>query len=378
MTTAARWRARARRAWPVAKYVIGLALAAIAFDQLAGHDSELAEAPTALSQLRWGWALAAVVAEAGSFLALVQVQRRLLAAGRVDVPAGPMAAITVAANSIANSLPGGSVFAPIFSFRQFRRWGADQAVAGWSVLATLVVGSVTLTVVAASGALVAGADGASLDLVAPIVGVLILALAAGALFAHERALEWTVAAVVRLSRRLTGRPRDKVAARIDGIMVRLRVVHLSPGQVAGVLWWGLANWVLDCSCLALSFLAVGAGVPWKGLLLAYGAGQLAANLPITPGGLGVVEGSLTIAIVAFGGATTSTVLAVLLYRVISFWLTLPLGWGAWAWLAWFGRRRLPVSVPASSADAPASGTDGDAPSGGLPGSGGEESPRMTR
>jgi len=37
---------------------------------------------------------------------------------------------------------------------------------------------------------------------------------------------------------------------------------------------------------------------WKGLLLAYGAGQLAADLPITPGGLGVVEGSLTIALVA--------------------------------------------------------------------------------
>ena len=35
---------------------------------------------------------------------------------------------------------------------------------------------------------------------------------------------------------------------------------------------------------AFSFLAVGAGIPWKGLLLAYGAGQLAATLPIVPGG----------------------------------------------------------------------------------------------
>jgi hypothetical protein len=31
--------------------------------------------------------------------------------------------------------------------------------------------------------------------------------------------------------------------------------------------------------------------------------------------------------------------AVLLYRVFSFWLTLPTGWGAWAWLAWTGRSR---------------------------------------
>ena len=52
----------------------------------------------------------------------------------------------------------------------------------------------------------------------------------------------------------------------------------------------------------------------------------------------MVEGSLTIAIVAFGGAVPATVVAVLLYRILSFWLLLPIGWGAWAWLAWPSRR----------------------------------------
>jgi uncharacterized membrane protein YbhN (UPF0104 family) len=56
-------------------------------------------------------------------------------------------------------------------------------------------------------------------------------------------------------------------------------------------------------------------------------------------GLGVVEGSLTIAIVAYDGSAPSTVPAVLLYRVLSFWLALLVGWGAWAWLAWIGRSR---------------------------------------
>jgi putative heme transporter len=365
------WRARVRRVWPVAKYIVGLGLAALAFYQLTGHQSELSETTVALGHLRWAWVLLGVVAEVGSFLAFALLQRKMLKAGRVDVAIGQMAAITMAANAITNSIPAGSAVAPVYSFRQYRQRGADQALAGWSVVAAFVAESVTLAVVAAAGVSIAGAEGASLDLVGVTVTVLILAVAMGVVFVQKRALVWTVSAVLRLCQRLTGWPRGELANRIDRIILRLTVVQLSPGQMAGALRLALANWLLDCSCLALCFLAVGAGVPWKGLLLAYGAGQLAANLPITPGGLGVVEGSLTIALVAFGGAAPSTVVAVLLYRVLSFWLALPVGWGAWAWLAWIGRRRpWPMSAAADDADRPVSpgppGTDADGAAVGHP------------
>ena len=57
-----------------------------------------------------------------------------------------------------------------------------------------------------------------------------------------------------------------------------------------------------------------------------------------PGGLGVVEGSLTIALVAYGGQKEATVAAVVLYRLISFWGLLGVGWAAWAVLAYQTRR----------------------------------------
>ena len=371
MRDVAPWRARVRRVWPVAKFIIGLGLAALAFYQLIGHKTELSEATVALGHLRWAWVVLGVVAEGGSFLMFALLQRMMLRAGGVNVAIGPIAAITMAANAITNSIPAGSAIAPVYSFRQYRQRGADQALAGWSVVAAFVAESVTLAVVAAVGVSIAGAEGASLDLVGVTVTVLILAIAMGVVFVQKRALVWTVSAALHLFQRLTGWPRGELAHHIDRIILRLTVVRLSPGQMVGALRLALANWLLDCGCLALSFLAVGAPVPWKGLLLAYGAGQLAANLPITPGGLGVVEGSLTIALVAYGGAAPSTVVAVLLYRVLSFWLALPVGWGAWAWLAWIGRRRpWPRSAADEDADQPVSpgppGTDADGVAAGHP------------
>ncbi len=353
----------------MAKYVIGLLLAALVFDQITDQKGELAGAGDALSHLHHGWVVLGAVAEAGSLLAFAILVHRLLLAGQVDVPVGPMAAITLAANAITDSLPAGPVIATVYSFRQFERRGADRAVAGWSLVAAFVVTSMTLAVVAALGALVAGAEGASLDLVGIIVVVLLVTLIMGAIFFQKQALIRTVSAATRLCRKVTGRPR---ADRIDRILLRLTAVELSGRHLAEFLGWGLANWLLDCGCLATSFMAVGVTVPWKGLLLAYGAGQLAANLPITPGGLGVVEGSITIAIVAYGGAEPSTVEAVLLYRILSFWLVLLAGWGAWAGLAWSGRRRLlRVLVPAGHVDPSTVGTGGSLAGGGHPGDEGD-------
>jgi len=251
---------------------------------------------------------------------------------------GRATAVTLASTAIANSMPAGPLVSSVYAFRQYRRRGADNALAGWTLGALFVSASVTLAVVAAAGLAIAGAEGAGLDLIGVTVGVLVAALALGVLFVQRRAIVWVVTGTVRTSKRWFRWPRDDVGARIDSIVIRLTTVSLTAKGLCVVAGWGVANWILDCGCLALSFVALGVGVPWKGLLLAYGAGQLAANLPITPGGLGVVEGSLTIALVAFGGSETSTVAAVVLYRILSFWIELPVGWGTWAVVAWFDRR----------------------------------------
>jgi uncharacterized protein (TIRG00374 family) len=332
-------RRRFGRAWPWIKYLGGIALGALALWAVAGQRGELSGASRYLAHLHWQWLVVAAVLELGSFVAFALVQRRLLSAGGVNISLGRLTSVTLASTAMANSMPGGPLVSLVYAFRQYRRRGADGALAGWTLGAVFVCASVTLAVVAAAGVAVAGAEGAGLDLLGVTAGVLVAALALGVLFVQRGVIVWMVTGTMRTSKRWLRWPGGEVEERIDRIVLRLTTVTLSGTGLAKVAGWGAANWILDCGCLALSFVALGVGVPWKGLLLAYGAGQLAANLPITPGGLGVVEGSLTVALVEFGGSkSASTIAVVLLYRILSFWIELPVGWGTWAVLAWFDRR----------------------------------------
>jgi uncharacterized protein (TIRG00374 family) len=294
--------------------------------------------------VRWWWVLIAFGAEVISYLSYAALQRRLLAVGNVRIPLAPMTGISLAGNAIQNSLPGGIVFYAAYLFRQYRRFGADDVLAGWTLIAVNALSFVTLSALAAVGLGLALGAGSALDLVEVILGIVMAAAIIVLVWAERYRLIPHMARGVRLSQRLTRRPSPDRSAEaiIEGWLTRVSAI--SPNKTDWV--WSaalsLGNWVADCACLAICFLAVGAGVPWRGLLLAYGAGQLAAVLPITPGGLGVVEGSLTVALVTFGGAQDSTVAAVLLYRLISFWLLLPVGWASWSALALVGRSRRPL------------------------------------
>jgi hypothetical protein len=334
---------RARRrlpgwAWPVTKYVLGIAILALAVWVLASHSNELSGLSTDLAHLNWWWVPPAVLVEVGSFVSFATMQRTLLRRGGLVAPRVPMVEMSFAAQAIANSLPGGSAVSAVYGFRWFRRFGADVTLATWALAGTLVASVVSLSLVATGGLALATGEGASLDLVPVIIGAFILTLAVGALFIFERPLFRAVSWAVTASRAVIGRPRGDVEEQIRLIMGWVTAVRLGWRQVVAVLSWGTSNWLLDCACFAMMFEAVHAPIPWKGLLLAYGAGQLAATLPITPGGLGAVEGSITIALVAFGGAQEGTVDAVLMYRLISFWLILVIGWASWSVLAIQTRR----------------------------------------
>jgi hypothetical protein len=315
-------------AWAIIRVLGGLALAGFAAWAVTGRKGELAGAASYLEHMDWVWLVVAIVLEIGSIVAYGALQRQILLSGDLDLGLPRSTAITLAYNSLTNSLPGGVAWGSLFSYHQFRVRGADETLSVWAIVADNACAAVTLAALATVGLIVAGSSQTSgLGVVAPTFGV-IVGIVVVVVVAWRRGLLRTLATgAVGLTKRVTGRPRATPRAVVDRSFARLTAVTPSRRQWGVALSWAMANWVLDCGCLVAAFGVVGAPVPWRGVLLAYGAGQLAANLPITPGGLGVVEGSITIALVAYGGAETTTVAAVLVYRVLSFWASLPIGWG---------------------------------------------------
>lgn len=87
----------------------------------------------------------------------------------------------------------------------------------------------------------------------------------------------------------------------------------------------VGRWIFDYATLLAALAAVGS-TPRPGLvLLAFCTAQLLAQLPVTPGGLGFVEAGLTATLALAGVSASHAVVATFAYRLLTYWLPLPLG-----------------------------------------------------
>jgi uncharacterized protein (TIRG00374 family) len=120
------------------------------------------------------------------------------------------------------------------------------------------------------------------------------------------------------------------AQSVDGVVKNLaqsaRALADNRHRSSRILYWAATNWLLDAACLWVCLRTFGYSEQVGPLLAVYGLVNLVAMLPITPGGLGIVEGVLIPAVVSFGSPRGVAVLGVLTWRLIAFWLPIPLSW----------------------------------------------------
>jgi len=126
-------------------------------------------------------------------------------------------------------------------------------------------------------------------------------------------------------RRLPFLDEDKVHEVVLRLAGRLQTVARQPALVRRAVLWDVGFWLCTATALWLFVSAFGHRVPIYGLIVAFGLAYVMAALPITPAGLGVVEVVLVSLLTFFGAPVGAATLGVVLYRLVNFWLPIPLG-----------------------------------------------------
>lgn len=251
--------------------------------------------------------------------------------------------IQLATRSVTNLVPGGSAAGGTLGYRLLTDAGVAPTSAGFS-LATVGLGSaVVLNLILWLSLLVSipfnGFSPAYVS--AAIVGVILLASAAALVYLLMEGRGRAEQVLRAIARRTPFVKEDTASRFIHQLADRLQDLARQPELVRSGARWAAANWLLDAAALWVFLWAFGTTMNPINLIVAFGVAGVLAAIPITPGGLGVVETVLPTLLVQFGVPVTSAGIAVLGWRLLQFWLPIPLGGLSYASLklARIGRRQ---------------------------------------
>ena len=321
------WRSRTtRRVWRI---VVGVgSMAGVAVLALMNSDA-LMDALGRFPHIHRDRLALAIGLEFFSVVMVAATERRVFGRVGARVSPGSALALAYAQSAIALSAPGGPVLANAYMYREFRRRGLHHVVVGWVLVTITVVSTVGLTVFSVLGA----KGSSSFGWGTLVISALIVLLLATMIVAASAPLLLTPFALVLLSvsRKISHRPVDPHEAwqRFAG---RLAAVELRRRDWLVLFGYAVANWAADCACLFLAARALDARLSFTSIVIAYAAGQAVLSFPLTPGGIGVFEAAVTAALVQAGMNGRNALASVLLYRFISFWAVLLIGWSCWLWL----------------------------------------------
>jgi uncharacterized protein (TIRG00374 family) len=140
-----------------------------------------------------------------------------------------------------------------------------------------------------------------------------------------------VAAVAALpaGRRLL---RARVAPAINQVLPQLLQMAQHPRKLAQGIGGTLLLSAAYIGCLAVCVRALDGSVPIASVAVVYLTGSAIGSLVPTPGGLGAVEAALSAGLTAAGLPAAVALSSVLLYRLLTFWLPVPIGWVALRYL----------------------------------------------
>jgi uncharacterized protein (TIRG00374 family) len=242
---------------------------------------------------------------------------------------GLMATSQLTSAAIARVVPGGSATATAVQYKLLNQAGisSEQAGTGLTVATILNLGVLAALPVFSLPAILFGPpiDSALVNgAVAAGISFVAASLIAGLFLGWDRPLRALGRSVDAIATRVGRPPAHEPRAERYVSSRNLIRSHLGKSWHWVVLA-SLGKWGFDYMALVLAVRGVGHEDTSMVLLLAFVAASLLGKIPLTPGGLGFVEAGLTGTLVLAGLSSGDAVLATLAYRLVSYWLPIPLG-----------------------------------------------------
>ncbi len=290
--------------------------------------AEIAEAAVLLATTKLEFVAVAVLLEVAWTWCLAQVYRSALTALGGRVSRLDSVRVSMGAFTISRIVPGGGAVGSVFAARSLVSLGNPGTVTVASMVISWWVSMVSLgsLVVTGVGLGVAAAIVPARYLVVPSAATagLLLVGAVTCMAARRPALR---ARMLHIAHRAAGANAPLEADQSPEDAFQTAFHRLQRGRrLLPVAFWGGAAWALDSLALWVIFDAFGHRLSFAVLLIGYGAANLLQALPeLTPGWLGVLEGTLSVTFAAFGVPAGLAVVAVLAYRLISHWLPVAAG-----------------------------------------------------
>ena len=228
--------------------------------------------------------------------------------------------VSMSAFTVSHTVPGGGAVGAAIVVERLTGFGipgplatASATLTGPIVLTTVVV----LGVLGLTGAVLAG-ELPDVWLLVGLIGLVALLTLLAVIVAGLRSPglgERLIAAAGSLHRRLRRRAESWQRS-----WRRVTDQEVSARQLAPILGWATCKWVADIGSLALVFLAFGQTPRLTAILVGIAVAQVGAAVPLTPGGVGFVEGGLVAAFAALGVDLPVATAVALSYRVLETWL----------------------------------------------------------
>ena len=280
-----------------------------------------------LGQVNAAWLVAGVVLEGLSLFCYGLLTQALLPPGARNPGLSRLFRIDLAAAAVAHVIPAGTLGSAGIGYRLFTDEGIkgnDAAV----MMATKGLGSTVVLNVLLWLSLVISIPLAGFHPIYVTVAVIgaVLLLAIAALFVGiTRGAERASRILHAVGDRIPGLSGDRLEQAVLDTAAKLSALARDRRTLVMSLTWASLNWILDAASLWCFVAAFGKFVNPVELFAAYGIANVAGALPITPGGLGVVDSVAPLLLVSFGVPASVATLGVLAWRLVNFWLPIPVG-----------------------------------------------------